>query len=272
MQKDFIRQMDVRVLARVGAALWFAVDTTVVPDDFRWSRSVWGPDGEVLLWKALRDENAITESGRLDAQNLATCLGHWAEVVTDTRPRGAIQPGGELGPPLVWTIPEPWRTAPRPGPRYIEAVTDTIRLAQEKLWLVAPYIEKSGLELMAPSLLAGLDRGLSIVVISQDLDRIDSWQSTSLEQFRALAEFWNRGLQLYVPARDGDFVHAKIVLADRIQMVVGSANLTNGGLSDNVELGVVLGPRQCDMAERTLSLWIETGLLKCVVSTGGGNL
>ena len=183
-----------------------------------------------------------------------------------------VQPVGESGPQLAWTIPEPWRMAPPPGPRYIEAVIDTIRQAQDKLWLVAPYIEKSGFELMAPSLLAGLDRGLSIVVISQDLDRIDSWQSSSLEQFRDLAEFWNRGLQLYVPARDGDFVHAKIVLADRIQMVVGSANLTNGGFSDNVELGVVLGPRQCDMAERTLSLWIDTGLLKCVVSTGGGNL
>lgn len=272
MANDFLRQMDTRALARVGAALWFAIDTTVVPDDFRWSRSVLGPDGEVLLWKALRDENAITESGRLDAQNLATCLRQWAEVINGTRPGDMVQPVGDSGPHLVWTIPEPWPATPSPDRRYIEAVIDTIRQAQEKLWLVAPYIEKSGFELVAPSLLAGLDRGLSVFVISQDLDRIDSWQSNSLEQFRDLAEFWNRGLHLYVPARDGDFVHAKIVLADHIQMVVGSANLTNRGFSDNVELGVVLGPRQCEMAERTLSLWIDSGLLKCVVSTGGGNL
>lgn len=64
-------------------------------------------------------------------------------------------------------------------------------------------------------------------------------------------------------------MHAKMVVADRTQMVVGSANLTNGGWSDNVELGVLLGPRQCEMAEKTLSLWIDTGLLNRVVSTGG---
>lgn len=49
------------------------------------------------------------------------------------------------------------------------------------------------------------------------------------------------------------------------RMVVGSANLTNGGLEDNVEL--VLGPKECQIADATLSSWVSNGLLAQVVSS-----
>ena len=47
------------------------------------------------------------------------------------------------------------------------------------------------------------------------------------------------GLNLYL-AKEEEFLHSKVLICDKTEVLIGSANLTNNGLTTNYELGVLI--------------------------------
>ena len=47
------------------------------------------------------------------------------------------------------------------------------------------------------------------------------------------------GLNLYL-SREEEFIHSKVIIRDKTEVLIGSANLTNSGLTTNYELGVLI--------------------------------
>lgn len=47
------------------------------------------------------------------------------------------------------------------------------------------------------------------------------------------------GLNLYL-SKEEEFIHSKVLISDKTEVLIGSANLTNSGLTTNYELGVLI--------------------------------
>jgi HKD family nuclease len=74
--------------------------------------------------------------------------------------------------------------------------------------------------------------------------------ATSLEGLRWLC---NQGIDIRVLPSFPKF-HAKVYIADRSKAIISSANLTNNGLHNNIEVGVLLESRESN----ELSMWFES--------------
>jgi hypothetical protein len=74
--------------------------------------------------------------------------------------------------------------------------------------------------------------------------------ATSIEALRWL---YDKGVNIRVVSSSPKF-HAKVYIADRRKAIVSSANLTNNGINNNIEVGVLLGERE----STELSKWFES--------------
>lgn len=263
--KRLIERLDVDTLARLGAALWFSIDKLFTPQDFVWSQTILGTTDEQLVWAVLQENQVLTATSRIDPAALARCLGNLSEKLI-ARDGGSSY--SQQHPLLVWTIPDGWSVRPPACQSYAKAIRDTINIARDKIYITAPFIEQAGIEMMLDPLLSALGREVSITIITHDLTTLSSPQSVALERLRKEASRLRKALIAYSVASDsGGLLHAKIVVADKRQMVVGSANLTYPGLVSNCEVGVILGENESDEMQLVLSRLIRCGPLKMVFST-----
>lgn len=141
-------------------------------------------------------------------------------------------------------------TGPRlrgPGIRAIEPVIEQlIREARSDLHVVVyVFTPQSGRILTL--LRDAAEKGVKLVLVVNQFERQNRIVRTRLRQLRndlnnvILANFQDpRGRQL----------HAKVVVADRSRAVVGSANLSWGGMVSNYEIGVLVkGPFAWNLAK-----------------------
>lgn len=105
--------------------------------------------------------------------------------------------------------------------------------------LFVVYSISSGPELLFEQLGAMLQRGIRIRMI---VNRFAEQHATVQRQLRQLRDTYAHLLILlsFVPPHDQADLHAKVIVVDRQQALVGSANLSLRGLINNHELGVVL--------------------------------
>lgn len=165
---------------------------------------------------------------------------------------------------LVITPPEPFGAAlaDRMGCRItLGALTQLIAQSQKHIVISAPYLQYGyGLSSgpMAVALRAALLRGVNVDVVSikrsletVDVETLRQGASGTLRLFRPSANVVDE-------MRLGS--HAKFCVVDGRRAYVGSANLTGPGLSEHLEVGLLV---HGEVAKQIEELWIysvEIGL------------
>lgn len=169
--------------------------------------------------------------------------------------RAFVAAGGrEVSPTLVWSGPQ--------LPGLHERETDTVyqelfRTVREELW-VSTYVIVDGRTLLRPLAERMAARpGLSVTfLVDVKRGRGDARPGAMVASGFAAdfwAQAWPAGMRrprlLYYPrslepaAADRASLHAKVVVADGVRVLVTSANLTPRGVTENIEVGVVLHDR-----------------------------
>jgi phosphatidylserine/phosphatidylglycerophosphate/cardiolipin synthase-like enzyme len=82
-----------------------------------------------------------------------------------------------------------------------------------------------------------LQSGVSLLLVAHDLRRQPSRICSRIEEFRLN---YRHAQVVDFAESAGGFLHAKVVVADRTRAIVGSANLTVGGLGTNHEIAVLI--------------------------------
>lgn len=242
---------------RLGQALWMMVGERLSsPGELLWASSLLGAGGERLLWDALVDSGCLGSGNRLLARPLATFLcALWESP-------------DEAEPSLLWTLPHGLHVPGIAATGYVEGVRELIRGARVRLTLLAPYVAAEGVGQLQSELLAAVSRGVTAVVITQDANTLGSWASDSLELLRREARGLSGALSAYTaPVAAPVLLHSKLVAADAMVAIVGSANLTGSALLRNLETGVIVGAPQALEIERVVQAAIELGHLRLVFST-----
>jgi len=253
------RKLDNDKLRRLGAALWFSIDSRLGSSELTWMKPLLGEGVERLLWESLHEAGVLSLDGTVQAKPLA----RWLEALSS----GSMN--AEREPRIVWTLPEKYSAAVTLGASYLEAILEVISQAQNELLMVSPFIQKQGIRCLSIALIQALSRGIRLTIITHDADNLASDQSLAIEEIRREADRLGGWLTVYTAAvPEESLLHAKIVVADQQRVIVGSANLTGPGLESNLEAGVVLGHIHAGEVVQFIRRLIDIGLVRKVFSTG----
>ena len=242
---------------RLGQALWMVVGEPLCSSDFLWARGLLGEGAEELLWNALNEKGCFCGAEHcLDARGLAEFLC-------------SLWYGEEQGhSELFWTLPTDLAVEGVDGTGYLSAALQLIRGAQTRLLFVSPYLEAAGIGKFQEELLAALKNGVSAIVVTHGAEDLGSWASASLESLRREAVGLPGSLGVYSAKQaSGVLLHSKLVIADSMQGIVGSANLTGRGLGRNLETGVKVGQIAAIEIERVIARALAADLLVRVYKT-----
>lgn len=176
---------------------------------------------------------------------------------------------------LAWTLPEGLG-----GPKALTAqrsIADVIRsvisCAEERLWLVSPFMDEAGIEQLFTPAMSAIVHGVRLTVITHHLREIGSANSQAIERLRRGASALEGHLRAY-SAREAfvdhrgvhPLLHAKMVVADGRRAYVGTANLTGHGLLTHLEVGFSLSGDYVRQIESLLQALIASELVEQVLS------
>lgn len=120
-------------------------------------------------------------------------------------------------------------------------ITDSERC----ITIVSPFLELTGFERLETALLEAARRGVSIIIISSRITEANSmnhrvisrlWKAACNERLLGFFKFYNFKI---VEGGSGPQLHAKVIISDDNSAYIGSANLTEYGLSQNFEIGLL---------------------------------
>lgn len=239
-------------LARVGQALWMRIGHPLQKGDLVWANTVLGVGGAELVWVALEEMNVLQgPGGVVDAGALAGVLQCLA--------RSQESPQGPL---LVWTLPGGTLGGSQTGHSYAQSVMDLITTACAEVVVVSPFLEGRGVGMLLDGLLSALQRGVHVVVITHKATDSSSLASGALQDLRSQASGLPGTLDVYSALEQQSvLLHSKIVVADSIRTIIGSANITGPGLGSNLEVGVVLGPREAKLVRAVVDRLLASNLV-----------
>lgn len=105
--------------------------------------------------------------------------------------------------------------------------------------LFVTYNISSGSDLFFNQITTMLERGIRIRMI---INRFDKQHTSVQRKLQQLQQNYQHLMQLFsfVPSQEYADLHAKVIVVDHQQALVGSANLSFRGLHNNHELGVVI--------------------------------
>lgn len=120
------------------------------------------------------------------------------------------------------------------------ALESLVANVEAELHIVSPYITEAGAELITNRVKTSRCRSSIVVHVLTDLNPLSVCQgSCDPQAILELTRAFPRARVLHLPR-----VHAKILVADRAAAIIGSANLTAGGIQDNYEYSIkVFSPR-----------------------------
>ena len=117
---------------------------------------------------------------------------------------------------------------PSPCSGALESLIDNV---QAELHIVSPYITEAGAALITNRVNKSSRRSSIVLQLLTDLNPLSVCQgSCDPRAILNLSRFFPLTRILHLPR-----VHAKIMVADRAVAIIGSANLTDGGMRDNYE-------------------------------------
>jgi len=145
----------------------------------------------------------------------------WREVATVP---SYLRPHLQLGTPTE-TLP---------------TLLDVVSNARKNIIIASPFLD-TGFGHLLPRLQAFTRQGGSLLVITRELTRFDSRNSTMVRELRGLCAEGTLAVASWED--EGLGLHIKALVADGRRAYVGSANFTWGGIGQQAELGVLLeGP------------------------------
>lgn len=162
--------------------------------------------------------------------------------------RVQAEPVGEVE--LVATLPDrlPLDIQSQQGIASLAAALHRlITEARGEILILNPFFEQVGFDRLASALLSAASRGVTITIITRRLSDTTSMNRQVLGELnrqasvRGLSDhflFWE-----YQQIEDGRMVlasHAKVLVSDGERAYLGSANLTEYGMSRFLEIGVIL--------------------------------
>ncbi len=149
---------------------------------------------------------------------------------------------------LIATLPDNLPLDPeirRTIPSLAAALHRLITEAEKELIILNPFFESTGFEHLETALLEAARRGVTIVIVSSMLSEPASINYRVIKNFirQALAEALIERFKFYeYRSTEGDkdpSLHAKVIISDRRIAYIGSANLTEYGLTHNLEIGIL---------------------------------
>jgi cardiolipin synthase A/B len=196
------------------------------------SRAVGAVVGRAYADMAARLVNAWEREDTLDGSALAVALQAASRAVDEERRQQSIQ--------VVWTGP---RTTAVPVRLTREVLIDVIRASRESLFVVSFAAYK--VDVVLTELAAAAERG---VVIRLILESGEAGGGTLMfDAAKAFDALGNRATLYVWPTekrpvleRGRASLHAKAAIGDDDAAFVTSANLTGHGITENMELGLVV--------------------------------
>lgn len=142
----------------------------------------------------------------------------------------------------------------------ISVLTLLIAEAKRELIIATPYIQRDEGLSKAPlsdALNSALQRGVQVHIAStgESLQQLNIAQN--LKQYRSQLHFYQPRGHVQDPNRLGS--HAKFWLSDDQQAYVGSANLTGPGLTQHLELGLLVNRTVAQQIYRVWKHLLEIG-------------
>jgi len=140
-----------------------------------------------------------------------------------------------------------------------ETLVALVSDAERTLRLIAPYVDKIGLGVLADVVASATRRGVQVEVFQQS--RWGKSELGAVEMLRvAVGKSGDRNLlQVVRLSGDAPFAHLKVVVADGRIAYIGSANITAAALmGKNIELGVLLHGPDVAVIERLFALYGRT--------------
>ena len=244
---------------RLGQALWMMAGHSVDVSALLWACGHLGPDGDLVLWTALKDENCIQGPAlALDPHHLSTFLCRLWDG----------QEGDVSGVRLVWTLPPDLTVEGVGNESYARAAVELVQRATANVTIVSPYLEPRGVGMLQEALLGALSRGASVTILTHDVEDMSSLASTSVESLRREGRGLPGTLTIFTAvAVPQVLLHSKIVAVDSKWAIVGSANVTGKGFGKNLEVGAVLGTVAACEIERVVQSAIAGGLVVLAYAT-----
>ena len=191
----------------------------------------------------LPDQNSgfySIDRSRVDtlALQLETIIGQHSLHENSTQKNNTSQPFLDL----AWTLPDQLESIfELPHKSLVGLLKLTISNAKSTLFLISPFLEKTGLQMIEGPIIGAFSRGVKIKLISHDLDRKNSANYVGYSYLRSIVP----NLVAYTSSHSQNsspyfLIHAKIIVSDNKYGVISSANLTQYGLGTHLELGVGL--------------------------------
>jgi phosphatidylserine/phosphatidylglycerophosphate/cardiolipin synthase-like enzyme len=101
-----------------------------------------------------------------------------------------------------------------------------------------------------------LGKGKHVTIVVNDLSRLDDdnpHEKKVKERLYGLNnKFGKRNFVLADFKKPDGWMHAKVIVADRNKMVIGSANLSKGGLKNHYEMGVLIEGEEAGMVAKII--------------------
>ena len=157
------------------------------------------------------------------------------------------------------------------------ALSRQIKQADESVTLLVPFFEADGFSHLKEVLLAAMERGVEVTVVSRYLTDSDSYNHAVLESFArsarersvdtsllTLVDYtqWDSGTPPEERRQDGAIpaftLHAKVMLFDSAAVYIGSANVTDYGFEHYLETGVLIEGPPVDEFDELVSFLLNS--------------
>ena len=140
----------------------------------------------------------------------------------------------------MWTLPDAITPAmPSRRRTYLDALRAVIERCRNELLVVSPFLDPGGIGSVFTPLVTALARGVRVTFVSHDVLTIGSLNGRALEELRREASRVGGQLTVYSAAagsgpdrRLHPLLHAKLVVSDGENVLLGSANLTSYALCE----------------------------------------
>ena len=166
---------------------------------------------------------------------------------------------------VLATIPSDYHTSIQPLPEFVapyagsllKYLSSLINSAERELIVVAPYWSVPGVESIKRQMLCTNKSQLDVLVMTPA--GMDVEHKQGVQYFKEYMEGMGASVRHMEPTElpDGGYplVHAKVIIADSQHAYVGSANLSDNGLTRSIEAGVgISGPAAAHLREWFLSI------------------
>jgi phosphatidylserine/phosphatidylglycerophosphate/cardiolipin synthase-like enzyme len=144
-------------------------------------------------------------------------------------------------------------------------LSEIIVRARQRLLVVAPYLSVPGVTRLKGPFAAAAANGAWIRLVTSGLKDGRCCNAKALNFLvddGGDGEIVRKRLRVLCPKDTTEFfIHAKLVVADGAIGYLGSANLSDGGLEKNFEVGVALSSDQATTFERLIDHFEASGLV-----------